>query len=142
MRKNWTLKEIENEIRKNKFHSMKKMLDFALSEKYKIKKGSGLKVSFSIQTSDKYNKNRSLANIYPEKLEIPGNLYNQHRYLGLEEKEVDSYFKTFINISKKDMVQETKSGTLRIDIEEIDEELLFGMQKIIKSFIKKRKFYS
>ena len=61
--------------------------------------------------------------------------------MGLEEKEVDSYFKEFINISKKDMVQETKSGTLRIDIEKIDEELLFWMKKIIKSFIKKRKFY-
>jgi len=123
-RKPWNSHDIKEEISNNKYLLMETMLLTAISNVFIIKPGTGDKISFSIQLLDTYRKKRSLVNVYKDRIEIPGNLYNQRRYLGVEKEDIDKYF---IEIRKKfdeEKMCETKAGTLRISIKYFDEGII------------------
>ena len=130
----WKIFDIKEEISKKQYLLMDAMLSTAIANDFIIKPGSGKKISFSIQLIDTRSKKRSLLNVNEDRIDIPGNLYNQRRYLGLEQEDVDKYFMGIRKKFDKEKLCESKAGTLRISIKDFDEEIIAKVFNEIMEF--------
>lgn len=113
---------------------MKDIYDHVSKNDFIIRIGSGKEISYSIKIRDEKNKMRSLMNVYPKLLEIPGNIYNQQYVLNIDEKQIDQYFKNIENECKKNVMYYTDAGTLRIHIDNLKNINLDNIFCILSDF--------
>jgi len=127
-------KSILSEIKNSRYSLVNKLFNMANDNNFKIKLGTGKIISFSAQISDSHKKNRSILNVYNNRIEIPGNLYNQQRYLNIQPEIIDNYFSQILEISRNFNMHKTQAGTFRIFLEKFDETYIKQLFKILIDF--------
>ena len=127
-------KSVLREITNIRYPLINNLFNMANENNFKIKFGTGKIISFSMQVSDSQKKNRSILNVYFDRIEIPGNLYNQQRYLNIQPEIIDNYFSEISEISKSLNTLKTQSGTFRIFIEKFNAVYINQLLKILINF--------
>jgi len=122
------------EIESKKISFMKNIYDQAKEKKFHIKPGTGQELSYSIQIMDSYKKYRTVLKVFETQIGIPGNLYNQRRYLKVTSNELDNYFDNIKKLFTNFYMRETEAGTVNIKIDKLNniiiENLLVEMSSL------------
>jgi len=133
--------EFDKEIESRNIGFMKKIYVQAKEKGFYIKPGTGQKLSYSIQIRDLYKKYRTVLKVFETQIGIPGNLYNQHRYLNVSLDELDFYFDGMKNLFTEFNIKETNAGTVNIEIQNLSDKMIEDLFVVMSLFNSKVQNY-
>ena len=109
---------------------------FHFSEKngFKLKTGTGKTVSLSLQFLDSEKRHKTILTCYKGKIEIPGNLYGQKKFLNVEESFINSFFQNICSIFPQNKLKFTKAGTLQIADELLSKDKMKRILNEVQTF--------
>jgi hypothetical protein len=116
----------------------KNLLDLFSAEMYSIKFGTGSNPTINIKFPDSERKMRTIVYLNHTGICVPGNLYNQQEYLGVERTDIDQLFENLEKLLDGSKFRYTDSRTLRIlNVDWGSKHFLEDLYNILNSFVSK-----
>jgi hypothetical protein len=116
----------------------KNLLDLFSAEKYPIKFGTGSNPTIYVKFPDSERKMRTIVYLNHTSICVPGNLYNQQEYLGVERTDIDQLFENLEKMMDGGKFKYTDSRTLKIhNVDWGGKHFLEDLYNILNSFVSK-----